>query len=97
MKKLKTQTGLVRGKPGGETARKKTGGASNKKAAKQRKTAKLKDKKEAKTKHKQGGKGRPFRAKPWADYAKGESPQRHTQPMNCAVSLTAPQRRQIIV
>ena len=74
MKKLKTQTGLVRGKPGGETARKKTGGASNKKAAKQRKTAKLKDKKDAKTKRKQGGKGRPFRAKPWADYAKGEKP-----------------------
>lgn len=73
MKKAKTQTGLVQGKPTGETARKKTGGASNKKAAKQRKYAKLKAKKETK-KRKQGGKGRPFRAKPWADYAKGEKP-----------------------
>lgn len=74
MKKAKTQTGLVRGKPGGETARKKTGGASNKKAAKQRKAAKIKEKKETKAKRKQGGKGHPFRAKPWADYAKGEKP-----------------------
>nr|DAU64172.1 MAG TPA: hypothetical protein [Caudoviricetes sp.] len=74
MKKLKTQTGLVREEPVGKESRmiQKPPKVSNKKAAKQRKAAKLKDKKETKAKRKQGGKGRPFRAKPWADYAKGE-------------------------
>lgn len=72
MKKAKTQTGLVREEPAGKESRmiQKPKKASNKKAAKQRKSEKLKAKKE--TKRKQGGKGRPFRAKPWADYAKGE-------------------------
>lgn len=72
MKKAKTQTGLVREEPAGKESRmiQKPKKASNKKAAKQRKAEKLKAKKE--TKRKQGGKGRPFRAKPWADYAKGE-------------------------
>jgi len=67
MKKAKTQTGLVREEPAGKESRKiqKPPKVSNKKAAK------LKDKKETKAKRKQGGKGRPFRAKPWADYAKG--------------------------
>ena len=71
MKKLKTQTGLVREEPAEKESRmvQKPKKASNKKAAKQRKTEKLKAKK---AKRKQGGKGRPFRAKPWADYAKGE-------------------------
>jgi hypothetical protein len=70
MKKAKTQTGLVREEPAGKESRmiQKPKKASNKKAAKQRKSEKLK----AKAKRKQGGKGRPFRAKPWADYAKGE-------------------------
>lgn len=68
MKKAKTQTGLVREEPAGKESRmiQKPKKASNKKAAKQRKAEKLK------AKRKQGGKGRPFRAKPWADYAKGE-------------------------
>ena len=76
MKKAKTQTGLVREEPAGKESRmiQKPKKASNKKAAKQRKTEKLKAKKETKSKRKQGGKGRPFRAKPWADYAKGEKP-----------------------
>lgn len=76
MKKLKTQTGLVREEPAEKESRmiQKPPKVSNKKAAKQRKAAKLKDKKETKAKRKQGGKGRPFRAKPWADYAKGEKP-----------------------
>lgn len=46
---------------------------SCKKAAKAKKAAKLKEKKETK-KRKQGGTGRPFRAKPWEDYAHGEKP-----------------------
>lgn len=46
---------------------------SRKKAAKAKKAAKLKEKKETK-KRKQGGTGRPFRAKPWEDYAHGEKP-----------------------
>ena len=74
MKKAKTQTGLVREEPAGKESRmiQKPKKASNKKAAKQRKAEKLKAKKE--NKRKQCGKGRPFRAKPWADYAKGEKP-----------------------
>lgn len=46
---------------------------SRKKAARARKSAKLKEKKETKQR-KQGGKGRPFRAKPWEDYAGGSKP-----------------------
>lgn len=78
MKKLKTQTGLQKqGKKPSSTARKdssgKAGKVSNKKVAKQRKQKKLAEKKETK-KRKQGGAGRPFRPKPWGDYAKGEKP-----------------------
>lgn len=78
MKKLENQTGLQKqGKKPSSTARKdssgKAGKVSRKKAAKQRKQKKLAEKKETK-KRKQGGKGRPFRAKAWADYAKGEKP-----------------------
>lgn len=78
MKKAKTQAGLVRPEPSGKESRMnqkpKSGKVSNKKAAKQRKAEKLKAKAETKAKRKQGGKGRPFRAKPWGDYAKGEKP-----------------------
>ena len=50
MKKAKTQTGLVREEPAGKESRivQKPKKSSNKKAAKQRKAAKLKDKKETK-------------------------------------------------
>lgn len=74
MKKLKTQTGLVKADENAKArARKESGKTSNKKAAKQRKQKKLAEKKEQK-KRKQGGPGRPFRAKLWADYAHGEKP-----------------------
>ena len=74
MKKLKTQTGLIKSDENAKArARKESGKTSNKKAAKQRKQKKLAEKKEQK-KRKQGGPGRPFRAKPWADYAQGEKP-----------------------
>lgn len=74
MKKLKTQTGLVKSDENAKArARKESGKTSNKKAAKQRKQKKLAEKKEQK-KRKQGGPGRPFRAKPWSDYAQGEKP-----------------------
>lgn len=74
MKKLKTQTGLVQSDENAKArARKESGKTSNKKAAKQRKQKKLAEKKEQK-KRKQGGPGRPFRAKLWADYAHGEKP-----------------------
>lgn len=74
MKKLQTQTGLVKSDENAKArARKESGKTSNKKAAKQRKQQKLAEKKEQK-KRKQGGPGRPFRAKPWADYAQGEKP-----------------------
>lgn len=74
MKKLKTQTNLVKSDENAKArARKELGKTSNKKAAKQRKQQKLAEKKEQK-KRKQGGPGRPFRAKPWADYAQGEKP-----------------------
>ena len=76
MKHAKAQTGLIRSESAGKESRKidKPKKASNKKQAKQRKAAKLKEKKETKAKRKQGGKGRPFRAKPWSAYAKGEKP-----------------------
>lgn len=76
MKKAKTDLGLIRKEPAGKESRKidKPKKASNKKQAKQRKAAKLKEKKESKAKRKQGGKGRPFRAKPWSAYAMGEKP-----------------------
>lgn len=74
MKKLKNQTGLVKSDENAKArARKESGKTSNKKAAKQRKQQKLAAKKEEK-KRKQGGPGRQFRAKPWADYAHGEKP-----------------------
>lgn len=80
MKKIKNQLGLVKPDklPAGATARseqKPPAGKkpSRKKAARAKKAAKLKGKKEAKQR-KQGGKGRPFRAKPWEDYAHGEKP-----------------------
>lgn len=74
MKKLKTQAGLVKSDENAKArARKESGKTSNKKAAKQRKQKKLAEKK-AQKKRKQGGPGRPFRAKLWADYAHGEKP-----------------------
>lgn len=68
MKKAITNTGLTRGTPEGLTTRKidnpkKT---TNKKAPKAPKAEK--------PKRKQGGKGRPFREKLWADYSKGNKP-----------------------
>lgn len=76
MKKLKNQTGLAKqGEQPSATARKdssgKAGKVSNKKRAKQRKTAKLQEKKasEPPKKRKQGGKGRPYQPKPWEAYA----------------------------
>ena len=59
--------------PAGATARSEQKPLAGKKAAKAKKAAKLKEKKETK-KRKQGGTGRPFRAKPWEDYAHGEKP-----------------------
>lgn len=60
MKKLKTQTGLVKSDENAKArARKESGKTSSAKVVKKRK---------------QGGTGRPFRAKPWADYAQGEKP-----------------------
>ena len=76
MKKLKNQTGLVKGEPAGKNARKTDKASSqkvsNKKAARQRKTAKLQQKRAEKApakKRKQGGKGRPYQPKPWEAYA----------------------------
>lgn len=87
MKKLKNQTGLAKQtKAASATARKdssgKAGKVSNKKRAKQRKTAKLQEKKASQPpkKRKQGGKGRPYQPKPWEAYAtKGPNVSNYTR------------------
>ena len=80
MKKAKTDTGLIKKAPDARArTSKKTGPkalSAKKTKARNAKTTEAKDAKttEAKKPRKQGGKGRPFRAKPWEDYAHGEKP-----------------------
>lgn len=82
MKKLKTQTGLVRSDENAKAhARKESGKSSKKKQAKTRqrekKTKKAKKTKEPKPpkekKRKQGGKGKPYQAKTFADLTEGKT------------------------
>lgn len=69
--KPQAQTGLERTTPKGKTARMSQKPRGGKKAPKTPKSAAPTAEK---PKRKQGGKGQPFREKPWGDYAKGNKP-----------------------